>query len=474
MSTEAPSKTLSPKTLPLGKTIAFSSLSMPLSALGLAIAVYLGPHYATNLGVSLTLIGAAWGTVRLLDLAVDVALAAMMDRTRTPWGRYRVWLVAGVPIMALAVWMLFIGAPHGFSSVWLVSWLLVYYLGTSIVGLAHSAWAAKLAPNSHGRSRLFGALNAIGVLGAVVAIAIPIVSPMLKIPDSQTIPLMGWLVVLTLAPCALIVAFTNREPIEPDDPGAHLKLTDYGRLFMKPDLLRMFLAQMALTLGPGWMSALYIFFFRDSRGFDGGQLSILLGIYIFAGIAGAPATARAAMRFGKHRTLMVTTTAYSLGLMTVLLIPKGSMGLAAPMMFWCGAMASGFDLMIRAMLADVGDEVRLEQGREQMSLIYAINTLAAKIASAFAIILTYPLLDKLGYVPALAGRNTPQAIHNLEMSYIIGPIVFVMLGGACVIGWKLNAERHGEIRAELERRDALYAEAPVIETLEGPSPVVAK
>ena len=236
----------------------------------------------------------------------------------------------------------------------------------------------------------------------------------------------------------------------------------------------MFLAQMALTLGPGWMSALYIFFFRDSRGFDGGQLSILLGIYIFAGIAGAPATARAAMRFGKHRTLMVTTTAYSLGLMTVLLIPKGSMGLAAPMMFWCGAMASGFDLMIRAMLADVGDEVRLEQGREQMSLIYAINTLAAKIASAFAIILTYPLLDRLGYVPALAGRNTPQAIHNLEMSYIIGPIVFVMLGGACVIGWKLNAQRHGEIRAELERRDALYAEAPVIETLEGPGPVVAR
>ena len=42
-----------------------------------------------------------------------------------------------------------------------------------------------------------------------------------------------------------------------------------------------------------------------------------------------------------------------------------------------------------------------------------------------------------------------------------------MLGGACFIGYKLTAARHGEIRAELERRDALYDEAPVLESLTG-------
>ena len=60
------------------------------------------------------------------------------------------------------------------------------------------------------------------------------------------------------------------------------------------------------------------------------------------------------------------------------------------------------------------------------------------------------------------------------MAFIIGPIVFVMLGGACVIGWRLDAAKHGAIRAELEARDALYAEAPVIESLEGPGSVVAR
>jgi hypothetical protein len=49
---------------------------------------------------------------------------------------------------------------------------------------------------------------------------------------------------------------------------------------------------------------------------------------------------------------------------------------------------------------------------------------------------------------------------------MLGPIAFVMLGGACFIGYKLNSERHGEIRRELEARDAaLYDEAPVLATI---------
>ena len=173
------------------------------------------------------------------------------------------------------------------------------------------------------------------------------------------------------------------------------------------------------------------------------------------------------MRFSKHRTLMVTTTAYSLGLCTVMLLPKASVAWAIPMMFWQGFMAAGFDLMIRAMLADVADEVRLEQGQEQLSLIYALNALAAKIASAFAIGLTFPLLARLGYNATAGAINTPDAIHSLELAYIIGPIVFVMLGGACVIGWKLDAQKHADIRRQLDERDAVYAEAPILESLSG-------
>jgi GPH family glycoside/pentoside/hexuronide:cation symporter len=110
--------------------------------------------------------------------------------------------------------------------------------------------------------------------------------------------------------------------------------------------------------------------------------------------------------------------------------------------------------MIRAMLADVGDSVRLEQGRERISLIFSTNVLAQKIASAFAIGLTYSLLATIGFNPAEHAPNTAAAIDKLQLTFICGPIFFVLLGGACLIGWRLDARRHDDIRAQLEARDA--------------------
>jgi Na+/melibiose symporter-like transporter len=450
--------------LPLSRIMAFSSLSLPLGALAVAIAVYLPPYFASHLGVSLTVVGGAWALVRILDLFVDPALGMVMDRTRTPFGRYRVWTVVGAPILMISLYALFL-APAGVGGVYLIGWLLVMYLGQSILVLGQSAWGATLSPAYHERSRLFGALAAVGVLGAAVVLLIPIAGEHAGQAEGASVQAMGWFMIWLTPIATVLVAWRVPEHIAPATNHERFQFKDYWSLIVKPDLVRLYLAQIALTLGPGWMSALYIFFFTDSRGYSAEQASILLLVYVLAGVAGAPATAALARRLGKHRALMVTTTAYSLGLCMVMILPKGSVAAGVPVMFWCGAMASGFDLMIRAMLADVADEVRLEQGQERISLIYALNTLAYKIAAAFAIGLTFPLIAKLGYVATAGAHNTPAAIHSLELAYIVGPIVFVMLGGLCVLGWRLDETRHAEVRKELEARDALYAEAPIIESL---------
>jgi Na+/melibiose symporter-like transporter len=50
--------------------------------------------------------------------------------------------------------------------------------------------------------------------------------------------------------------------------------------------------------------------------------------------------------------------------------------------------------------------------------------------------------------------NSHSALLGLELAYYIGPIFFVLVGGLCFIGWNLTAERHGEIRRQLDARDA--------------------
>src|SRR5258707_4907219 len=81
----------------------FSAPSLPLWALGVAVFVYLPPYFAGHLGVSMTLIGAVWMIVRLVDIPVDVGLAVVMDRTRTRLGRYRLWLILGGPVLMMGL-----------------------------------------------------------------------------------------------------------------------------------------------------------------------------------------------------------------------------------------------------------------------------------------------------------------------------------------------------------------------------------
>jgi Na+/melibiose symporter-like transporter len=137
-----------------------------------------------------------------------------------------------------------------------------------------------------------------------------------------------------------------------------------------------------------------------------------------------------------------------------MLVPYGDDLWALPTMLWCGFMAAGFGLMTSAMTADFGDEIRLEQGKERITLIYSFTSLMAKLAGTAAGFFSYKILDLIHFNPARGAVNSPEVIRGLEWTYVAGPIVAVMIGGACFLGWRLDAKKHGAIRQELEERDA--------------------
>ena len=244
-------------------------------------------------------------------------------------------------------------------------------------------------------------------------------------------------------------------------------------MVLRPDMLRIIIADFCLALGPGWMSALYLFYFHDARGFTIKDASAQLLIYVVAGVIGAPTLSWVATRLGKHRTLMASSTAYSLGLIVLSFVPKGAFIPAAVLMFLLGFAASSFPLLDRAMVADVGDAVRLEKGSSRIGLLYAMITTTQKVAGALSIGFSFSVLAWIGYKAKEGAVNTPAAISGMELVYIIGPIVFVMLGGACYIGYKLDSKRHAEIRTQLAILDAQRTEAPVLEGLDGEQSVPA-
>lgn len=445
--------------------LAFACSYMPFAALQLSAAVQLPRYFASSLGVGAAA-GAVFGIVRLIDIPVDPALGLLMDRTKTPLGRYRPWMALAIPVLMLAIYMTY-QAPVGASPTYLVIWVLVTYLGMSMILVGGNAWASTLVTTYQDRSRIFGAQSAMGVIGAAAVLAVPIYTDGAHMSEADGVRWVGWFL-MGLVPLSILIALLRTpERIAAEHHEERFKASDYAALLVRPNVVRLLLGDFCVVLGPGWMAALYLYFFEDSRGFSLTQANLLLAVYILAGFAGAPGAAWLANRISKHRALMITTTGYSLNLVALFLMPKGQFLIAAPLMFTAGCFAAGFTVLIRSLTADISDEIRLEKGRNLVGLLYALTSGTTKAAAALATFLTFGVLGWVGYNFAPGAENGPDQIRGLELAYVIGPIVFVMLAGACFIGYRLTAERHAQIRSELDARDAALDPAAALESLSG-------
>lgn len=440
--------------LPLPRLLAFSLGSIPAYLLIGMLSTWLPPFYAGKMGVSLTVIGLTIGALRLADLGVDLLLGWLMDITKTPFGRYRPWFLAGLPVLWLSVYKVF-NPPADVNTAYLFTWYILLYVAYSILVLGHSAWAASISRTYDDRSRMFGWMLGIGASGSIILQALPLITHgRIKPADPVSIPTIGWIIMAVSTVAVFATLLATREDAAPVAPKDRATLKDYLAVITNPSMFRLVAADLFLILGPGASAPIYLFFFREAKGFATGDVSLLLIPYIAAGIVGAPIWARIAQRLGKHRTVQVAGLGYAVTQTILMVVPAGLFWPTALSMFSVGFCLAAFLVLIRAMVADVADELRLTTGQERSGVLYALVTLTQKLGSSLAVTIIYPILDAIGFVAKPGYHNTPAAIRGLEMCYVFAPIILVVVGSACLIGYKLDAKRQDEIRSALEDIEA--------------------
>jgi Na+/melibiose symporter-like transporter len=451
--------------------LAFGTVGMPLAGILLMFVVYL-PRFYVGLGISFILVGLAIPLVRVIDATFDPLIALMMDRTRTPIGRYRPWLLIGAPIAMLGVYKVLMPPAH-VGVPYLVLWLVVSYAGLSMLNLAIAAWVSVLARTYDERSRLYGWTQAMAVIGSVSLLLLPkFTHGRISAGLASSMPFIALCLVVAVPLTVVIASLFTPERIAAPAPRQRFRLADYWGAILRPSMLRITLADFMLTIGPGTTGPLYVFFFHDAKGFSIPDVSLLLISYIGAGILGAPFWARVAHRIGKHRTVQIACVCYAISQGTLMALPRVWHGYAFTQalptivgMFAVGFVASAFLLLIRAMVADVADEVKLEQNRDLTGLLFSMVTTTTKIGQTIILVAVFPVLQLVGYNGKEGAINTPHAIFGLEMCYLFAPIILVFGGGAALLGYKLDARRHGAIREALAEREAGLSVAAAEESL---------
>ena len=429
---------------------ALAAPCLPLAGLGLPLVVYLPEYYTNQLGLSLASVGLAFGAVRLLDMAFDPYIGGVMDRTRARFGRFKLWFAISAPILMLAAYMLFMAKP-GVSSLYLWLWLLVVYAGVSIAGLSQLAWAAVLSPQYDQRSRIYGWWQAGNVVGMILVLTLPALLPLLGFKGHGSgVQAMGWFIVI-LIPITVALALWKVPEPQVTSEVKKSGFREYLALFKRPSVVRILLADLLIGTGPAITGALFFFFFGRVKGFSHAEASLLLLIYFVGGLVGAPLWTWLSYKISKHKALAVSGIVYAALTMCSLFIPQGAMIPAAVLMFMIGVPFAAGAFLLRAMMADIGDEERLASGVDRTGLLYAILSGTVKIGSAAAIFITFPLLQMMGFDPK--GQGVDTGLQGLAILFAAVPAAMSIIASFIVWGFPLTAERHAEIRAGLAARD---------------------
>lgn len=442
-----------------GLTLAlFAGPCVPLAALGLPLVVYLPEYYANELGLGLATVGAIFTWVRLADVGLDPLLGALMDRTRTRFGRFKPWLALGSILLFASAWMLFFAKPGvGPSRLWI--WLPVAYAAFSICVLAQTAWGSLLSSDYNQRSRVYGwwqGANVVGILLALLLAAIPLlagnlpaVREALGVGRGASVKAMGLFIVVSTP---LFIGLALWKAPEPDAPanlhGATLK--DYAALFANGSVRRILAIDALIGIASGVTGALFFFFFERVKGFGEMQTGILILAYFVSALGFAALWTALAKRLQKHGAVALAAALCALLQGGIVFVPAGNFPVALAGVILAGLPYSACALILRAMTADAGDEIRLAAGVDRTGLLYALLAGTSKLGYAVSVGATFPILAAAGFSATGAG-DPSRGLGALTLLYGAAPFVLAGLAIPLALGYRLDAARHAQILQALSQ-----------------------
>lgn len=441
------------KIYPSWRLAAYAFPAVPISAIGIPLVAYLPAYYATEAGLSLSVVGTIFLIVRLADIGLDPLIGAAMDRNRTRWGRFRPWLVAGAPPMAVAAVMLF--SPLGTPSItYLTLWLAVAYGAYSVCYLSHLSWGMSLSTDYNERSRIFAFWQGAALLGSISVLGTPIiVEGWLKQSHAAGIAAMGFLIAGLLLVSVVTAVVSMREPPAASDKRT-ARISDYLRLMVRPTIARLLITDLLIGLAMGMNSALFFFYFGFFKGFAQLDIVVLLFLNLCGSLCGTPIWTYLTDKIGKHLAASYAFFFYALSLILIQFTPA-NMSLMCFILFLAGLTLSAGPLLLRSMMADAGDEELLRSGQDQTGVLSALFSGTNKIGLALAPGLTFLILGLFNF--STTEQSSDSALGALQALYILVPVVLGVGVAFIIRGHPLTAETHANVML-LIKQSAGFAE----------------
>ena len=161
--------------LPNATLFSYGISDFPVMFATMPMMLYLNVYYAGEMGLDLIDMGNLLLFARIFDLITDPLVGYLSDHTKTRWGRRKPWMVASLPFLMIGLYKVLV--PDEGADIWyLLTWIMVMWLGWTMLMIPYYAWGAELTADYDDRTRVTGWRAAMGSLGQLAAIGFPVIA----------------------------------------------------------------------------------------------------------------------------------------------------------------------------------------------------------------------------------------------------------------------------------------------------------
>jgi GPH family glycoside/pentoside/hexuronide:cation symporter len=445
--------------LPNKTLFSYGLSDFPVMFATMPMMLYLNFVYSSEYGIDLIDMGTMMLGARVFDLITDPLVGYLSDHTKTRWGRRRPWMVASLPFLMIGLYKVLI--PEDGADLWyLFTWMMVLWLGWTMLMIPYYAWGAELTTDYDDRSRVTGWRAAMGSVGQLMAISFPVIMTafFFNLSLKDVMEVTAYVAVVLTPICVLFTVWRVEE--KPNIHAPAMQLFDGLRVMTKNgSFLWLVIAFMISSLGIAVLMPMNAFYVTAVLQAEQQMVPFIMFFGSFFGLAGIPFWISLSRRIGKHRAWIggfLLVTAFS---PMYLFLGPGDFWFMVPFAAISAFGTGSFMALPNSMKADVIDIDTARTGENRAAQYFSAWSLATKGAGSFGATLGLWALGWVGFDATQGMFNSPEAIQGLVYVYTFLPSSIFILAGIVIWRYPITKERQTRIRAAIDRRDVRQAQA---------------
>ncbi len=436
--------------LDFGVIWAFSFPAVAFGIMSLLFGTYLMKFATDVLLIAPAAMGSIIAASRLWDAVSDPLAGYLSDRTRSRFGRRRVWMFAAAIPMALTLFAIW-SPPRSLGPAALVVWmgvaLVLYETAGTAFWVPHGAAGMELTPNHHERTRLWGWRQMIGVGGMLLGL---VSLQIMNMAEDKRFAAFAISIVAGISVASVVLWSTWRLPERADyqGRGGTSPLKSLVDVFKNPHSRLILLVYGIETFGVASVGLLvpylveYVVPMKE-------QLVPILLTYTVPQFVFVPLWMRLSRTVGKKRLWIWSMGLTSMAFLSFL--PIEEPGLPIYAVAAALGVAAGIGAVVGPSInADVIDYDEYTTGERKEGSYLAVWNLVRKSAGSGIAFVTGLVLSGAGFEPNV--EQTEEAKFAIRALFCLLPAVCYGIGTLLLLRFRLGEKEHADIRAVLDAR----------------------